>query len=408
MHIHEEAGPSREDLVALRHDLHAHPEIGLHLPRTQERVLRALDGLPLEITTGTGCTSVTAVLRGGDAPPVLLRADMDALPVQERTGLAFASRVDGAMHACGHDMHTAMLVGAAHSLSRRRDQLPGDVVFMFQPGEEGWDGAGVMLEEGVLDAAGPRVGAAYGMHVFSSLMPQGTFVTRPGTIMAANDEVRVTVHGSGGHGSAPHSAKDPVTAVSQMIVSLQTMMTREFDVLDPAVLSVGSLHSGTAANVIPDTARFAATVRTFSARTRDRLLAAVPRLVDGIAAAHGVEAEVDLLPGYPVSVTDHDETAFAADTAVDLFGAGRHHTLEQPLMGSEDFSRVLEAVPGSFIGLGAAPAGTDLSTTPFNHSPQATFDDAVLPDGAALYTELALRRFAGHGGTDTTSAGEGR
>ncbi|MBE2999218.1 amidohydrolase [Nocardiopsis sp. HNM0947] len=394
MTTYDDAAELGDDLVALRHDLHRHPEIGLDLPRTQERVLRALDGLPLETATGTACSSVTAVMRGGDAPPVLLRADMDALPVQERTGVEYASRVDGAMHACGHDLHTAMLAGAARLLADRRGELPGDVVFMFQPGEEGWDGAGVMLEEGVLDAAGPRVGAAFGMHVFSAVLPHGHIATRPGPILAAQDEVRVTVHGAGGHGSTPHRAKDPVTAVSQMIVSLQTMMTREFDVLDPAVLSVGSLHSGSAANVIPDTASFAATVRTFSDTTRDRLLSTLPRLVHGIASAHGVGADVEVLPGYPVTVTDHDETAFAADTAAGLFGDERHHTLEKPLMGSEDFSRVMQAVPGSFIGLGAAPVGADLEEAPFNHSPLAVFDDGVLPVGAALYAELALRRFA--------------
>src|SRR3954462_1658245 len=201
----------QDELVTLRHTLHRRPEVGLRLPQTQETVLQALDGLGLEVSTGRELSSVTAVLRGSrPGPAVLLRGDMDALPVQEETGLDFSSEVDGAMHACGHDLHTAMLVGAARLLSAHRDALAGDVVFMFQPGEEGWDGAGYMLREGVLDAAGQRVASAYGMHVMSAMSPRGQFTTRPGTLMAASDELRVTVRGAGGHGSAPHLGRDPI------------------------------------------------------------------------------------------------------------------------------------------------------------------------------------------------------
>src|SRR5690348_7187792 len=219
-------------MIEMRHDLHRHPEIGLDLPRTQQSVLTALEGLPLEIAVGTGCTSVTAVLRGtgangagGPAPAVLLRGDMDALPVQENTGLEFTSRIDGAMHACGHDLHTAMLVGAARLLSAHRDQLAGDVVFMFQPGEEGYDGARHMVEEGVLDATGARVEAALALHVTSSFLPAGVFATRRGPIMSAADVLRVTVRGAGGHGSAPHRAKDPIPAACEMVTALQTLVT---------------------------------------------------------------------------------------------------------------------------------------------------------------------------------------
>ncbi|MGH3627763.1 MAG: M20 metallopeptidase family protein, partial [Sciscionella sp.] len=225
MSIHENATAMAGDLAVLRHALHQEPEIGLDLPRTQEKVLEALDGLPLEITTGTDTTSVTAVLRGQAAHAhgaVLLRGDMDALPVQERTDLPWRSRVDGAMHACGHDLHIAMLVGGARLLCAERERLAGDVVFMFQPGEEGWDGASVMLREGVLDAAGRRVDAAFGMHVFSATVPAGRFVTRAGTMLAGSDELDVVVHGAGGHGSAPARAKDPVTAVAEMVTALQT------------------------------------------------------------------------------------------------------------------------------------------------------------------------------------------
>ncbi|MEN3123393.1 M20 family metallopeptidase [Janibacter sp. LM] len=399
MTLLDDAGTLRDEMTRLRRDLHREPEIGLTLPRTRDRVLAALDGLPLEITTGRSTTSVTAVLRGtvhdgtkGAAPAVLLRADMDGLPVQEATGLPFASRVDGAMHACGHDLHTAMLVGAAHLLADRRHRLAGDVVLMFQPGEEGWDGAAHMVREGVLDASGRRVEAAYGLHVFSSLDPAGQFRTRPGPMLAASDGLFVEVHGAGGHGSAPHLAQDPVVAVAEMVTALQTLVTRQVDVFDPAIITVGRLEAGTRRNVIPDTASFDATVRTFSARTRELLVTAVPRLLEGIAHAHGVEVTVRFEAEYPVTVNDVDETAFAATTITELLGEGRGEEMTHPLTGSEDFSRVLDEVPGSFIGLGATRRGADPATAPYNHSPRADFDDSVLPDGAALLAELATRR----------------
>jgi amidohydrolase len=395
--LREAARALSPDLADLRHAFHAEPEVGLVLPRTQRRILESLADLPLEISTGTRTTSVTAVLRGGapgaaEGPVVLLRGDMDALPVQEDSGEHFASRIPGAMHACGHDLHTTMLVGAAHLLARHRDRLGGDVVLMFQPGEEGCDGAAVMLEEGVLDAAGRRVDAAFALHVFSALVPRGGFVTRPGPMLSASDALFVTVRGQGGHGSTPHRAQDPVTAVAEMVTGLQTMVTRQFDVFDPVVVTVGSLHAGTRRNVIPGTATFEATVRTFSAAARQAMTTAVPRLLHGIAAAHGLEVDVDYVAEYPVTITDPDETAFAAATLSDVFGPARHATLAHPFSGSEDFSRVLDRVTGSFAGLGATPAGLDPRTAPFNHSPQARFDDAVLPDGALALAELAIRR----------------
>lgn len=393
MSVHEDAQAVHGELTELRHALHREPEVGLELPRTQEKVLDALDGLPLDITTGSATSSVVAVLRGaGGGSNVLLRGDMDALPVQESTGLDHRSRIDHRMHACGHDMHTAMLVGAARLLVQHRDRLRGDVVLMFQPGEEGWDGASVMLDEGVLDAAGQRVDAAYGMHVFSSQLPQGRFATRPGTMLSASDELHVTAHGQGGHGSSPHNARDPVTAVSEMVTSLQTMVTRRFDVFDPVVVSVGSLHAGAAVNVIPESATFAATVRTFSAPAREQVAELAPALLRSIAASHGVGVEVEWVPGYPPTVTDSRETEFAAGTIGELFGPERHETLPHPMSGSEDFSRVLGEVPGSFVGLGAVPTGQDPERAPFNHAPNAQYDDAVLADGAELYAELALAR----------------
>ena len=388
--LHDDSDAMAADLVALRHKLHEHPEVGLDLPVTQRTVLEAIDGLGLEVTTGTSVSSVTAVLRGpGPGPAVLLRGDMDALPVQERTGLDFASKVDGAMHACGHDLHTAMLVGAARLLAAHRDALQGDVVFMFQPGEEGWDGAGRMLDEGVLDAAGQRVASAYGMHVMSSQIPRGTFTTRPGTLMAASDGMRVTVHGSGGHGSAPHLASDPVTAAAEMVNSLQTLVTRRFDIFDPVVVTVGTFHAGTLRNIIPDEAQFEATIRSFSPQARDRIRTEAPELCRQIAAAYGMEAEVEYEDEYPLTVNDAAHAAFAADVVGEVFGGTRYEPMRNPNAGAEDFSRVLAAVPGCYLMLGAHPG--DEVQAPNNHSPRAVFADEVMPDGVLLHAQLAIR-----------------
>ncbi|UXM91163.1 M20 family metallopeptidase [Paenarthrobacter sp. JL.01a] len=400
MTIVADAKELREDIVRLRHDLHREPEIGLQLPRTQEKVLKALDGLPYEITLGKETTSVTAVLRGSAAhasaekPVVLLRADMDGLPVQETTGVDYTSRVDGAMHACGHDLHTSMLAGAATLLAERQHQLAGDVILMFQPGEEGFDGASYMIKEGVLDAAGRRADTAYGMHVFSSLEPHGRFVTKPGVMLSSSDGLVVTVLGAGGHGSAPHSAKDPVTAAAEMVTALQVMVTRQFNMFDPVVLTVGVLHAGTKRNVIPETARIEATIRTFSEESRRKMMETVPRLLHGIAAAHGLEADVHYQEEYPLTINNDDETTTAENVIAGMFGESRHTRIATPLSGSEDFSRVLAEVPGTFVGLSAVAPGADHTTSPFNHSPYATFDDGVLTDGAALYAELAVSRIA--------------
>ncbi|WP_370939762.1 M20 family metallopeptidase [Amycolatopsis sp. cg13] len=398
MDLHEDARSQQDDLAHLRRDLHREPEIGLDLPRTQERVLRELDGLGLEVSTGTDTTSVTAVLRGegsrrDSAQPrtVLLRADMDALPVQEATGLDFAA-TNGAMHACGHDLHTTSLVGAARLLHTHRDRLNGDVVLMFQPGEEGWDGAGVMLKEGVLDAAGRRVDAAYGLHVFSSMLPSGQFASRPGTLMSASHKLLVTVHGEGGHGSMPHRAKDPISAAAAMITALQTMITRRLDIFDPAVLTVGVIRGGTKRNVIPATAEFEATVRCFSDDTAALLDTTIRETIDGVARANGVTADVVFENEYPVTVTDVDETAFGAEVVRETIGEQYYTELPNPVAGSEDFSRVLAAVPGTFLGLGALMPGLEPHTAPNNHSPYADFDPSVLSRAATVYAELAVRR----------------
>jgi hippurate hydrolase len=402
--VRDEAARIAGEIARLRQAIHREPEIGLDLPKTQRKVLDALDGLPLEISTGRGLSSVTAVLRGGAGPGgrppgqhrpvVLLRGDMDALPVTEETGLPYASVIPGAMHACGHDLHTAMLAGAARLLSSRKADLPGTVIFMFQPGEEGYAGARHMISEGVLDAAGERPVAAYGLHVTSHRLPCGVFSTRPGPMLAAADQITVTVHGRGGHASLPHRATDPIPAACEMVTALQTLVTRNFDVFDPVVITVGSFHAGTADNVIPDEARFLATARSFSRESRGALAELVPRLVGDIARAHGLTAEAEFAAEYPVTVNDVGEAAFAAQTIAAVFGPERCETAQFPITGAEDFSFVLEQVPGAFVMLGACPPGRDPETAPTNHSAVAVFDDAALADGAALYAELALRRLA--------------
>jgi amidohydrolase len=393
--VREAAAQIADEIAELRHAIHREPEIGLALPKTQRKVLAALDGLPLEISTGRELTSVTAVLRGAKpGPVVLLRADMDALPVTEATGLPYASEIDGAMHACGHDLHTAMLAGAARLLCARQAELAGSVIFMFQPGEEGEHGARYMIEEGVLDAAGERPAGAYGLHVVSHWLGNGVFATKAGPMLAATDSLDVTVRGRGGHASVPHLNADPVPAACEMVTALQTMVTRRFDVFDPVVITVGSLHAGTARNVIPDEATLHATVRSYSKKARARLETETVRLVRDIAHGYGLVADAKYTHGYPVTVNDTAEAAFAAETVSDLFGDGQAEQMAFPLTGGEDFSYVLHEVPGAFVMLGACPPGTDLATAPSNHSAVAVFDDCVLADGAALYAELAVRRLA--------------
>jgi hippurate hydrolase len=395
VHLRDDANAMLDDLVRLRRELHQVPEVGLDIPRTQERVLTALQGLPLEISTGKGTSSITGVLRGAaPGPTVLLRGDMDALPVAEKLPLDYAS-TNGNMHACGHDLHTSMLVGAARLLSQHRDHLAGDVLFMFQPGEEGYDGAGVMLAEGLLDATGTMPSAAYALHVGASLLPPGFFASKPGPLMAAVDTLTVVVRGRGGHGSAPHMALDPNPATCEMVLALQSFVTRSFDVFDPVVLTVGTIQAGTAVNVIPDEARFEASIRSCSPAAREKVLEQCGRVVRGIAAAHGCEIDVDVQRQFPVTVNDATKLGFVADRVRELHGEERYFEMPHPTMGSEDFSKVLELVPGAMVILGAAPAGVDPATAAYNHSPLAEFNDSVLADGAALYADLALAELAG-------------
>jgi len=387
-----------DDLVALRRRIHQHPELGLHLPKTQAAVLAALDGLPLEITTGTGLSSVVAVLRGelqgpnGQGPTVLLRGDMDGLPVLEDSGEAFASTT-GTMHACGHDLHVAGLVGAARLLSARKAELAGNVIFMFQPAEEGPGGALPMIEEGLLDAAGVPVDAAFGIHV-SGLEDKGLFHTKPGTSMAGANVLRVTVHGQGGHGSSPWKSVDPVPVVAEIVTALQSYVTRRHSVFDPVVVTVGRIQAGTAFNIIPSTAEIDASVRTLSRESFEQVSAELPRLVESIAAAHGCTADADFQQLYPVTVNDPEMWDHAKSVLGGLYGADRVAERPDPIMGSEDFSYVLERVPGCFIHLGVRPDDVPADGAPSNHSAKVRFDDSLLGEQAAALAELAVTTMA--------------
>jgi hippurate hydrolase len=388
--LREDAQALAPDLIQLRRELHRHPEVGLHLPLTQRIVLKALEGVGLELSVGQSCSSVTAVLRGAsDGPAVLLRGDMDGLPMTEASKLDYASVEQGAMHACGHDLHTAMLVGAARLLAAHRDCLAGDVVFMFQPGEEGWDGAGQMLREGVLEASGQRVSSAYGMHVMASV-PTGVFSTRPGTLMAASAGLKVTVRGAGGHGSAPHHARDPISVAAQLVGDLQTLITRRFDVFDPVVLTVGSFHAGTARTIIPDEATFDATIRTFSHAAQEKIEVEALRLCEGVAAAYGVEIEAVFKREYPPTINHPEHAGFVESVVASTFGDDRFELMAAPQAGAEDFSRVIAEVPGSYLMLGAR-MGAGSGPVPDNHSPRVMFDESVIADGVLLHAQLAIQ-----------------
>ena len=388
-----EAADIADEITELRHRLHRWPELGDDLPRTQAAVLQSLEGLDLEITLGRATTSVTAVLRGGATasgtrPVVLLRGDMDGLPVQEETGMPFASERAGHMHACGHDLHTSTLVGAAKLLHAHAHELPGDVVFMFQPGEEVLTGANAMLAEGVLEAAGRPADRAFGLHVMSANYAPGTWTTRPGTLMAASDLVVVDIIGRGGHGSAPFMANDPVPVMAEVILAIQTMIAKKFSAADPVIVNVGVANAGHANNVIPERCHLEMSVRSFSKGARDRVQTLLTQLVEGIASAHGCRAEVTWVGGVPPTVNDPQVVDFVGRVLGSLVGE-RYSVLAEPVGGSEDFSHVLDRVPGAFIFYSGVPEGRDAATSTYNHSATAWFDDAPIAEAMAVYATLA-------------------
>jgi hippurate hydrolase len=380
------------ELVALRRTLHAAPEVGLALPGTQATIAEALDGLGLEISLGRTLSSVIAVLRGGKpGPVVLLRSDMDGLPVVEATGLPFASR-NGAMHACGHDLHMAGLVGAARLLAERRAELAGTVVLMFQPGEEGYAGGRLMIEEGVLDAAGDRPVAAFAIHVDCETTG-GSAVTRQGPMMASVSVLHLRIVGTGGHAAHPHHAVDPVPVAAEVVLAVQAFVTRRIPVTDPAVVSITRISSDSAAgNVLATSVALEANIRTLSRETLAIVRTELPRLVAALGEAHGCTVEAEWVDSYPVTVNDPTETAWVLDLLDERYGDAVVR-LPAPSMASEDFAYVLEEVPGTLVFLGVEPTDLDHAAAPM-HSERAVFDDSRLGEHAALLAQLALRRLA--------------
>jgi amidohydrolase len=374
-----------ERIVALRRDIHREPELGFDTEKTAGKVLAALEGLPLDIRNGVAENGVVATLKGeGDGPTVGLRADMDALPILEETGLPFASEVDGRMHACGHDGHTSMLVGAAHALSGMRERMNGTVKFFFQPAEEGGGGGKVMVEEGVAN----DVASIFALHLWPKL-PFGKAATKAGPIMAAADAFEMTVRGAGGHGAMPHLTADAITMAAQIVTALQTVVSREVDPVEPAVLTVGEIGAGTAFNIIPETARLGGTVRTLNEELRRRMPERIEHLARGVAQGMRGDAEIDYEFSYPVTMNDEGAANRALGVIGDLFGEENKLELPNPSMGAEDFAFFLQKIPGAFIWLGI---GQDVSGL---HTPTFAFDEEILPLGSALLTALALESLSG-------------
>ncbi|MCJ2182726.1 M20 family metallopeptidase [Novosphingobium sp. 1949] len=389
-----------ERIVALRRAIHAEPELGLHTPLTRDKVRAELADLPLEWAEGPSTTGLVATLKGeaGEGPCVLLRGDMDALPMPEETGLAFASSFPGVMHACGHDTHTAMLAGAARLLAARRESLKGQVHFMFQPGEEGFHGARFMLEDGLLGGYGSDrqlPDAAFALHILPNA-PHGTIGGRSGPLMAAADQLKIAVTGRGGHASMPHDALDPMPVACEIVAALQTMVARRFPVFDPVVVTIAKMQAGSAHNVIPNTVDMLGTIRSLSRENRARLHAEIPVLAQGIAQAHGLTASVEIVEGFPVTVCDARAVDYAQGVAGDLFGNDAFRRLDAPIMGAEDFAYVLEQVPGAMFFLGVAHEGDDWRHCCGIHSTKMMVDESVLPRGALFLAGLA-QRFAAQG-----------
>ena len=388
----DEAHAVFDHITQLRRAIHREPELGLELPLTQRKVLDALHDLPLEIKRGQRTTSVTADLRGQKpGKTIILRGDMDALPLQEDTDVAFKSSIAGRMHACGHDAHTAMLAGAARVLSQHQHELNGTVRFMFQPGEEGYAGAVVMMEEGLLEppSGGEAPSAAFALHA-TPRWSTGTVLTRPGPVLASTDNFRITVRGRGGHASAPHMAADPIPVACEIVMALQSLVTRSVNVFLPAVLTVAHIESGTTTNVIPETAWLEGTIRTLSPETRQTLVTGLERVARGVAAAHGLDVAVDHHPGYPVTVNDDHFTRFVLETGRSLLGTD--HCVEQPSpqLPGEDFSYLLEQIPGTMASLGTRPFGYAEGEAPNAHSNRYLLNEEAMVTGTAMYAAIAL------------------
>jgi hippurate hydrolase len=394
-HFLDEARELLPAAIALRRRIHQKPELGLNLPLTTEAVLDGLRGLDVGVARGPSTSGLVVSLSGTkpgsqSGRTILLRGDMDGLPMPEETGLQFASEIAGRMHACGHDAHTAMLAGAVHLLHGRRDELAGTVKFMFQPGEEGHAGARRMIEDGLLDAD-PKPDAAFALHIFPNFKA-GAIVGRPGPLLAAVDTWTIRVKGRGGHASMPHLAVDPVPVACEIGLALHAMVTRRANVFDPVVLTCGKIAGGTAGNVIPEVVEMLGTLRTTSEAARDNAREGIRRVATNIAAAHQCVAEVAIRAGYPVTVNDPGFVDFARGVAIDLIGADNYINLPAPFMGAEDFSYVLQRMPGCMMFLGVMPEGHDGHDHVAScHSNRMILNEDAMAVGIAMHAAVAHR-----------------
>lgn len=375
---------SLAETTAWRHEIHRHPELLYDVHRTAALVAERLTDFAVdEVVTGIGRTGVVGVIRGrlGDGETIGLRADMDALPIEEATGLAHASEEPGLMHACGHDGHTAMLLGAARHLAETRN-FAGTVVVIFQPAEEGGAGAKAMIDDGLMERF--AINEVYGMHNMPGLAI-GSFAIRPGPLLASTDEFNVAVIGAGGHAALPHNAKDPIVAGAAIVSALQSIVSRSVDPLEAAVVSVTQFHAGTTTNVIPGSAQLVGTVRALTAETRDLLEQRVREVISATASAHGAIAEITYTRKYPVTRNHDEQTDIAASAAAEVAGAERVDTQVAPIMGAEDFSYMLEERPGAFILVGNGDsAGL--------HSPHYDFNDDAIAHGVSYWVRLVEDR----------------
>ncbi len=377
-----------DDLVEMRRAIHREPEIGLNLPLTQNKITEALTGLGMEISLGESCSSVVADLDSGKpGPTILLRGDMDALPMQEDYVSDYKSIHEGAMHACGHDSHVSMLLGAAKLLANQKSEFNGKIRFMFQPGEEGYHGAKYMIEEGVLDG----VDKAFAIHIISN-MPSGVIFSRGGPLMASADRFEIDVRGSGGHASMPHSAVDPIPAAAATITGLHTMVGRAIDANQPAVVTVAHLKAGSTNNVIPENAWMEGTIRTFDENVRSQVHANLHQVAAGTASAHACTCTSEVIPGYPVTINHVAEAAFTGEIARSLLGPESFVEMPNGVMGAEDFSYVLQNVPGAMAFLGGAPDDVPLDKAAPNHSNYMRINEDAMHRGTALYAGWAIAR----------------
>ena len=394
-HFLDEAKELLPAAVALRRRIHRNPELGLDLPETTQTVLDGLSGLDVAVARGPSTSGLVVSLTGTkpgsqSGRTILLRGDMDALPMPEETGLDFASEIPGRMHACGHDSHTAMLVQAVHLLHRHRDELPGTVKFMFQPGEEGHAGARRMIEDGLLDAD-PKPDAAFALHIFPNFKA-GAIAGRAGPLLASVDTWTIKVKGRGGHASMPHLAVDPVPVACEIGLALHAMVTRRANVFDPIVLTLGKITGGTASNVIPETVDMLGTLRTTSEAARDNAHQGIRRVATNIAAAHACEAAIEIRPGYPGTVNDAGFVDFARGVAIDLLGAESYVPMPAPFMGAEDFSYVLQRMPGCMMFLGVMPEGCDDHDHVAScHSNCMILNEDAMAVGIAMHAAVAHR-----------------